>query len=71
MTKIKLALASRTFWTLVAIFFINTVHANSGVIPVQVMDALNPLLILLATYFKVYPSQDYSTPVNTSNPNLG
>lgn len=64
MTKIKLALASRTFWTLVAIFVLNTVHANQGLIPTGAMDIINPILTLLAAYFKVTPSQDY-TQTNT------
>lgn len=61
MNKIGQALSSRTFWTLVVIVILNTIHANSGLIPTGWMDTLNPVLGLLGTYFHVNPSQYYSS----------
>lgn len=59
-SKIELALGSKTFWTLVLLFIINTVHANSGLIPTGAMDTLNPILTFLGAYFHVNPSQNYT-----------
>lgn len=58
--KIQLALGSRTFWTIAFMFVVNTVHANSGLIPVHALDVINPILGFMATYFHVTPSQNYA-----------
>lgn len=60
MSKIQLALQSRTFWTIVITIVLNTIAANSSLIPAGIMDLLNPILGLLATYFHVNPSQVYT-----------
>lgn len=59
MNKIKLALSSRTTWTLVVLFVINGFSAIQSSIPTQWIEIINPLLGLLAIYFKVNPSQKY------------
>lgn len=59
MEKIKLALGSRTFWTVVITVIINTLNVNAQLIPAGVVDILNPILGLLAAYFHVNPSQNY------------
>lgn len=61
-SKVMLALSSRTFWTLVVLFVINSIHANSGMIPTGIMDILNPILTFAGAYFHVNPSQSYTAP---------
>lgn len=52
-------LKSRTFWTIVVMFLIGGFEAISGLIPdVFVTPALG-ILGILATYFKLNPSQEY------------
>lgn len=60
MNKIKLALNSRTFWTVVLGVVINTVNANSNIIPPHALDIINVVIGLLSTYFHLNPSQDYT-----------
>ena len=59
MNKIKLALGSRTFWTVVLTVVVNTVNANAPFIPPQVLEVVNVVLGLVATYFHINPSQNY------------
>jgi len=54
------ALRSRTLWTLVVVAVINGVASVEAQIPGSVMSWLNPLLLLLAGYYKVNPSQNYN-----------
>ncbi len=60
MNKIQLALGSRTFWTIAIAIVINTINANTKFIPANILDIVNPILGLLATYFHVNPSQNYN-----------
>jgi hypothetical protein len=59
MDRIKLALRSRTTWTIVALFVINGVGAISSYIPVSVKPIIDGLLGLAIVYFHVNPSQNY------------
>ncbi len=59
MSKFSQTLQSRTFWTIVVAIVINTINANNQFIPMNVLDILNPILGLIATYFHVNPSQNY------------
>jgi len=55
MEKIKLALTSRTVWTLVVLFIINGVAGIHDMIPANVLTYLEPALTILAIYFRVNP----------------
>lgn len=59
MNKISLALKSKTFWTIAVAIVVNTINANNQFIPTNVLDILNPILGLMASYFHVNPSQNY------------
>jgi len=60
MFKITQALNSRTFWTIAVAIIVNTINANVAFIPAGWMDFINPILGLLATFYHVNPSQNYS-----------
>lgn len=60
MNKIVLALKSRTFWTLVAMFVYNGVGAIHSSIPASISPIVNSLLGLMVVYFHITPSQDYT-----------
>jgi|TARA_R100000789_G_scaffold62339_1_gene59351 hypothetical protein len=53
------ALKSRTVWTIVVMAVVNGVASVEALIPGAVLTWLNPVLGLLAIYFKVNPSQNY------------
>jgi hypothetical protein len=53
--KLLLALKSRTVWTIVVLFIINGVTGIQDSIPANIMDILNPILGLLAIYFRINP----------------
>ena len=55
MNKIITALKSRTVWTIVAMVIINGVPSVGNLIPVEYKGALDVILGLLATYFRVNP----------------
>lgn len=59
MNKINKALKSRTVWTIMALFLINGFNAISAELSPEVLAVVNPILGLLAIYFKVSPSQKY------------
>jgi len=59
MNKINKAIKSRTVWTIVALFLINGFNAISAELSPEVLAVVNPILGLLAIYFKVSPSQKY------------
>lgn len=59
MNKIKVALKSRTFWTVVATVIVNTINANSQFIDPKHLELVNIILGFFATYFHVNPSQNY------------
>jgi hypothetical protein len=61
MNKITQALTSRTVWTVVVIVLLNTVPALKNMFPSAAwLDSVNGLLTLLAGYFHVNPSQNYT-----------
>lgn len=57
-TVIK-ALRSRTVWTIIIMFIIGGTEAVTGLIPESVTAPVLFVLGLLATYFKLSPSQRY------------
>lgn len=58
---------SRTFWTVVAMFFIGGLNAIVQVIPPDFQTVAMAVLGILATYFHVNPTQAYG-PGNTNEP---
>ena len=66
MTKIMLALKSRTFWTVVVMLIVNLIPHLPVSQPLK--DLINSILTLLAVYFHVNPSQNYSVPNGTYMP---
>ena len=55
------ALKSRTVWTIAVMFLIGGVEAISTFIPEGLSTVLLGALGLLATYFKLNPSQEYTS----------
>jgi hypothetical protein len=53
------AVTSRTVWTIIVMVLVNGVPAVTGLIPAGLVPLVNVVLGLLATYFKVSPSQAY------------
>lgn len=53
MNKIKLALHSRTVWTIVLLFLINGITGVQEFIPENLLSVLTPVLSLIAIYFRV------------------
>ena len=63
MSKIELALRSRTFWTAVVMLVLNLIpHAP---VSQDLKDLINGALTLLITYFHLNPSQNYTTQTPT------
>lgn len=60
MNKIILALKSRTVWTVIVMFLIGGVNAVASFIPAGLETPVMGALALLAAYFKVTPSQNYT-----------
>ncbi len=52
-------LSSRTVWTVAVLFLVGGVEAIGQFIPDSIETTLLGGLALLATYFKLNPSQDY------------
>lgn len=63
MDKLRLALKSRTVWTVIVTVLMNSVNANMQFIPADLTPYINGGLALLAMYFHVNPSQDYTPKV--------
>jgi hypothetical protein len=55
MEKIKLALKSRTVWTIIVLFIINGITGIDEYTPETFDNIVNPLLTLIAIYFRVNP----------------
>lgn len=53
------ALQSRTFWTIAVMFVIGGVQATEFFFPPETFIAIQGGLSILATYFKLNPSQKY------------
>jgi hypothetical protein len=62
MTKLELALRSRTFWTLVLVVLLNCLPQIRAVLPDAWRDLVTVALGALATYLHVNPSMVYATP---------
>ncbi len=60
LSKVKMALASRTVGIIVLFLFINVVPQVRLMVPPQYLAIVDALLGLAATYFHVNPSQNYS-----------
>jgi hypothetical protein len=60
MNKIMLALKSRTFWVVVLMFLTGGIQAISNIIPDSLLPVVEGGLGLLAAYFHVTPSQNYT-----------
>jgi hypothetical protein len=59
MEKLKQVLKSRTFWTIVIMFLLGGLQAITDYLPEGLFIFIQGGLTLLATYFKVNPSQKY------------
>ena len=57
MNKFKLALKSRTCWTVVVLFVVNGVSGIQDLIPANVLPAVNGVLGILTIYFRVNARQ--------------
>ena len=57
MNEVKLALRSRTFWTIVLLVLINVIPVVKTYVSSPVLDSLSTILGLIATAFHVNPSQ--------------
>ena len=66
--KIKLALTSKTVWAIIVLFIINGVGAIHNSIPANWLTVIDPIIGLLAIYFKVNPSQNYNSPAVQAMP---
>ena len=62
MTKLELALRSRTVWTLVLLILTNCLPQIRAVLPDPWRDLVTVALGALATYLHVNPSMVYATP---------
>jgi hypothetical protein len=64
MSKFALVHNSRTFWTIVVMLIFNLIPQ----LPIDqaIKDLVNGILSLLATYFHVNPSQNYTPPTLTT-----
>jgi len=60
MNKLVLALKSRTNWTIVVMYLIEFGPKISELVPTQWKPLVLAALGLVAFYFKVNPSQDYT-----------
>lgn len=59
MDKLKMLLKSRTFWTIVVLFLTGGFQAITNYLPAEVYLFITGGLALLASYFKISPSQKY------------
>jgi len=58
MEKIKLALVSRTVWTVVALFVFHGFTGVHDMIPSNISPFVDAVLSLLAIYFRVSPEAE-------------
>lgn len=58
--KIKLALSSRTVWSIFALFIIGGTNGIMGLIPAEFSPYIQTALGFMAVYFKINPSQTYN-----------
>ena len=68
-SKFGQLVTSRTTWTLVVLLLVNAIPAVKNVFPnVAWLDTVNTLLVVVAGYFKLYPSQNYNSPAVQAMP---
>ena len=61
MSKIMQAFRSRTIWTMIVILLINIIPAVRNSFPnTGWLETVNTLLLLVAGYFKINPTQVYA-----------
>lgn len=60
MSKIILALKSRTIWTSVVLFLVNATPMFNSVLPPEWKALVDAILGLLVAYFHLNPSQGYT-----------
>jgi hypothetical protein len=65
MNKLGQLLKSRTFITLVVMFAFNALQVFSPSLSPEVRDTINGILVLIAGYYKVNPSQQYNGSTQT------
>lgn len=58
MNKIILGLKSRTVWSII----LGYVVMAEPILPVNVKSVIGAVLVILGVVFKLYPSQNYTTP---------
>lgn len=68
MEKLSRLLKSRGFWTVIILGVINTVPQLKGLVSDGVLDIINTVLVILASYFKLNPSQNLNTPEIQAQP---
>lgn len=62
MQKIGQVLTSRTFWTIAIMLAFNLITYIHPFVSDSIFGLVNGALTLIATYFHVNPSQNYSAP---------
>jgi tRNA(His) 5'-end guanylyltransferase len=68
MDKFLRLLKSRGFWTVIVLGLINTIPDLKGMVSDQVLDVINLVLVILASYFKANPSVNLNTPEIQAQP---
>ncbi len=68
MEKFLRLLKSRGFWTVIILGVINTIPQLKGMVSDSVLDVINTVLVLLASYFKANPSVNLNTPKTQAQP---
>ena len=61
MNKLSLLFNSRTFWTLLVGFVFNAIVPALNLSP-ELRDTVNGIIVIVAGYFHVNPSQNYTQP---------
>lgn len=64
MSYLQKILTSRSFWTLIAMFFVGGINAIIPVLPSSLQTLLMALLAPLAMYFHTSPSTTYNLPAD-------
>ena len=64
-TKLALAVKSKTVWLAVILFAINGIGAIKNLIPAQYLPAVDGVLSILTILAHLFPSQDYNQPIST------
>jgi len=56
--KLKIALYSRTTWTIIVLFIINGIYGVRDLIPASAIPVIDGILGILAIYFRVNPNAE-------------